>query len=131
MTRAAAIAVGLVLAVACATARPSSGAFASSWTPQRCQVLLDQRDTLVWSAAFAGGLSGVGGLTTAIPDDERREWRLGLGISAAVLAAAATSFVVLGRAKSAEFEIWCNQEPPATSSGEPAPEELLDGGVNE
>jgi hypothetical protein len=103
------VAIGLALS-SCATARPAEK-FSSSWTAERCQDLLDQRDALTWAAVFAGGLGGVAGVTTAIPEDSRRDVRLGLGISAAVLAAAATSMVALGKVKSSEFEIYCNSEP--------------------
>jgi hypothetical protein len=101
-------------ALACApTARVANwpGApvdFGNSWTAERCQTLLDQRDALTWGAAFAGGLAGVGGLATAFPDQDRHELRLGLGISSAVFAAAATSMVALGAKKSDEFELYCN-----------------------
>jgi hypothetical protein len=128
-----------LLASGCATAHPT-GDFGTSWTAQRCQALLDQRDALTWAAAFGGGLSGVGGLSTAFPDDSRKDVRLGLGISAAVLAAASTSMVALAKIKSSEFEMYCGTEPPAPAVVErdgntvvemmPIPDELVaDGGV--
>lgn len=90
------------------------GTFATSWTSERCQTLLDQRDASIWAAAFGGGLAGVGGLTTAFPENDNV--RLGLGISAAVVAAAATSLTVLSKMKSSEFEVYCNLGSPVAPS---------------
>lgn len=95
-----------------ATARApvtDSNGFVHSWSVERCQVLLDLRDASTWGAAFAGGLAGVGGLATAFPDDSKKDTRLALGITSAVIAAAATSLTVLAKMKSNEFEAYCNQ----------------------
>ncbi len=90
-----------------------TGSFASSWTPERCQRLLDQRDGLMWATAFGGGLTGAGGLSAAIPDDSQKDVRIGLGITSAVIAAATSSLIALAKAKSSEFEQYCNVEPEA------------------
>ena len=122
---------------------PQGGSFATSWTGDRCQRLLDQRDATVWAAAFLGGLAGVSGLSAVLPDGdsaEERQARLGLGISTAVVAAAATSMTVLAKAKSSEFEAYCNQvpEPEEAAGADPieVPVEVVgvvlpDGGLEE
>jgi hypothetical protein len=89
--------------------------FTHSWSTERCQRLLDQRDALSWGIAFATGLAGAGGVTTAgintgdKDKDNQIQW--GFGISTGVLAAAASSMAVLVKLKSSEFETWCNQGP--------------------
>jgi hypothetical protein len=100
---------------------PQGRTFATSWTPDRCQRLLDQRDAVIWAAALGGGLSGVGGIATAIPEDDRRDARLGVGISTAVVAAVATSMTVLAKLKTSEFEQYCNValDPMTPISSEP------------
>ncbi|MFA4971149.1 MAG: hypothetical protein WC683_00955 [bacterium] len=106
---------------------PQGDTFATSWTADRCQRLLDQRDAATWGAALGGALSGAGGLATAFPDDE--DWQLGLGISTAVVAAVATSLTVLAKMKSDEFEQYCSVAPVAApaapvgeaSTADPAP----------
>lgn len=109
-------------------APPGPGASGATRTVDRCQALLDQRDASVWGAAFAGGLAGVGGLSTAFPEEdgdttaaEARRARLGLGISAAVLGALGTSLSLLARMKSAEFEQYCNVQVPALPAADPGP----------
>jgi hypothetical protein len=104
------VGIGLLLS-SCHRARVSPGTqFADSWSAERCQKLLDQRDAFTWAASFSGGLAGAGGLSTAIPDDDQDRARLGLGISTAVLGAAAASLSVLAASRTAEFEKYCNQE---------------------
>ena len=108
--------MGLVLLLGCSTAAArqpvtDTNGFIHSWSTEQCQKLLDMRDAATWAAAFAGGLAGVGGLSAAFPDDDRKDARLGLGISSAVIAAAATSLTVLAKSKSTEFELYCNQDP--------------------
>jgi hypothetical protein len=111
----------------CGTAR----ATAPSWSDQRCQMLMNQRDAATWGAAFAGGLAGVGGLSTAFPDDEHKDVRLGLGISAAVVAATATSLTMLAKMKSGEFERYCGATDEPVLKLAPMPAEFeADGGTN-
>lgn len=103
-----------ILLIGCSTATArapvtDSNGFVHSWSVERCQVLLDLRDASTWGAAFAGGLAGVGGLSAAFPDDSKKDTRLALGITSAVIAAAATSLTVLAKMKSTEFEQYCNQ----------------------
>jgi len=89
---------------------PPPTPFDTSWTPERCQRLLDQRDSLTWAVALGTGLTGAGGLSTAFPDEDK--YRLSLGITSAVLAAITASFSVLVKVKSLEFEQYCNVESP-------------------
>lgn len=100
---------------------PQGKTFATFWTSNRCQILLDQRDASIWGATFGGGLSGAGGLATAFPDD--RDWQLGLGISTAIIAAVTTSLTVLSKMKSDEFELYCNTGPIDERSVD------IDGGI--
>lgn len=122
MTARIIIIASTLLAASCATARPDATG--------RCQSLLDQRDALLWVAAFSGGLAGAGGLGTAIPDDDRRDVRLGLGISTAALAAAASSATMLGRLKASRFSAECQEvaEPEVIDAG-PAEVVRGDGGA--
>ncbi len=85
--------------------------FASSWDARRCQRTLDEIDGLSWGLAFATGLTGVGGLSTAFPDDSKKDTRLALGISSAVLAAGASSMAVLLKSKRTQFSTYCNIVP--------------------
>jgi hypothetical protein len=117
-----AVVVAVLVAVAlyasgCGTAR----AVAPSWSDQRCQTLMDQRDASVWGAAMAGGLAGVGGLSAAFPGDDQKKARIGLGISSAVVAAVATSLTMLAKMKSGEFELYCGATAPIDPAAPPAP----------
>jgi len=101
-----------LLGCSTATARApvtDANGFVHSWNSSRCQVLLDLRDASTWGAAFAGGLAGVGGLSAAFPEDDHKNTRLALGITSAVVAAAATSLTVLAKMKSSEFSQYCNE----------------------
>jgi hypothetical protein len=89
---------------------PPPTPFDTSWTPERCQKLLNQRDGLTWAVALGTGLTGAGGLSTAFLDEDK--YRLSLGITSAVLAAITASFSVLVKVKSSEFEQYCNVESP-------------------
>lgn len=88
---------------------PSGTTFANSWTPERCQMLLDQRDAATWAAALGGGLSAAGAVGASFPEDDN--WQMGLGLSTAVIAAVTTSMTVLAKMKSDEFEMYCNTGP--------------------
>jgi hypothetical protein len=114
-------AIFLFMGCSTATARhpvQDANGFMHSFNAQRCQSLLDQRDALSWGIAFATGLAGAGGVTTAgintgdKEKDNRIQW--GFGITTGVLGAAASSMMVLVKLKSSEFETGCNQ-PPATT----------------
>ena len=89
---------------------PPGTTFANSWTPERCQVLLDQRDAATWAAALGGGLSAAGAVGAAFPEDDKLQ--MGLGLSTAVLAAVTTSMTVLAKLKSDTFEMYCNTGAP-------------------
>lgn len=111
-----------ILLTSCATAAPRQDIgndFQNSWNAQRCQTLLDQRDSSMWGAAFGGGLTGVAGLSTAFPENDNV--RLGLGLTSAVIAAAATSLTVLAKMKSTEFEQYCNLANPVVPMENMAP----------
>jgi hypothetical protein len=112
-----------ILLMGCSTASArhpvqDANGFMHSFDVHRCQSLLDQRDALSWGIAFATGLAGAGGVTTAgintgdKEKDNRIQW--GFGITTGVLGAAASSMMVLVKLKSAEFEIGCNQPPAIT-----------------
>lgn len=102
-----------LLASGCGVAHVSTvapkGTFASSWTPERCQVLLDQRDAAIWAAGLGGGLSSGGGVGTGLVAD--KDWQMGLGISTGILGAVGVSMTVLAKLKSDEFELYCNTGP--------------------
>ncbi len=91
-----------------------------SWSTEQCQSLLDQMDALSWGLAFATGLTGVGGLSTAFPDNS--DTRLGLGISSAVLAAGASSIAVLLQNKRKHFSTYCNVEEELATEEDPIPD---------
>lgn len=80
----------------------------SEYDGPQCQTLYNQKDGLIWASAFASGLTGVGGLTTSI--SENQNVRLGVGISTAVIGAVASSLIVISKVKSNEFEQYCNVE---------------------
>ena len=87
---------------------PPGTTFANSWTAERCQTLLDQRDAAIWAAGLGGGLSSGGGVGTGLVTD--KDWQMGLGISTGVLGAVGVSMTVLAKLKSDEFERFCGQE---------------------
>jgi hypothetical protein len=100
------------------------------WNDERCQALLDKRDAFKWIATFAGGLGGIGGLSTAFPDDSQKAWRYGLGISSIVLAATSASFGGLAASKTKTFETYCNTAPdPVELNLMPIPVEPIDAGA--
>ncbi len=114
--------------------------FMHSFDSQRCQSLLDQRDALSWGIAFATGLAGAGGVTTAgintgdKEKDNRIQW--GFGITTGVLGAAASSMMVLVKLKSSEFEQYCNtslntvtlaKDPGVPQVEDPAPSDAYTG----
>jgi hypothetical protein len=105
----------------CATARSNN----KDWQGPQCQTLLDQRDSLVWATAFGSGLSGVGGITTAIVRDNEKA-QLGIGISTAVIGAVTSSLIVLSKIKSSEFEQYCNT---VEDKSEGKPDNNSDGGI--
>lgn len=76
----------------------------------RCQRLLDQRDGLLWAATFGAALGAGGGLGAVLPEDASRDARLGVGISAAIVAAATAGFAVIAQSRSREFEEFCRTE---------------------
>jgi hypothetical protein len=87
---------------------PPGATFANSWTAERCQTLLDQRDAAIWAAGLGGGLSSGGGVGTGLVTD--KDWQMGLGISTGILGAVGVSMTVLAKLKSDEFERYCGQE---------------------
>jgi hypothetical protein len=92
---------------------PPGTTFANSWTAERCQTLLDQRDAAIWAAGLGGGLSSGGGVGTGFVDDENAQ--MWVGISVGVVAAVGVSMTVLAKLKSDELERWCNVSPDPPS----------------
>lgn len=106
----------LITLAGCGTARVTGTG--PSWTELRCQRLMDQRDGATWGAGFASGLGGLGGLSTAFPEEDddtskgaARRARYGIGISAAVMGVLGTSLMVLAKLKASEFEQGCGAAP--------------------
>lgn len=123
----------LLFGCSTATARhpiQDANGFTHSFDVYRCQSLLDQRDALSWGIAFATGLAGAGGVTTAgintgdKEKDNRIQW--GFGIATGVLGAAASSMMVLVKLKSTSFEQYCNQPPTNVTVTKEAPVEKIE-----
>jgi hypothetical protein len=97
------------------------------WNDYRCQDLLDKRDNLATWSLILGGLTGIGGISTAATDSNVPQWCLG----AASLATGAVSAGLAGAAtvKTKRFEQYCNTTIEVTKS--PVSDETIatDAGV--